>query len=85
MVFRDAGPLRALRYLWLVVRGLHLDRPGIYHRRVRRVVVSSAATVPVQLDGDPGGHVAADASPSWAVEVLPRAIDVLVPAARSSC
>jgi diacylglycerol kinase family enzyme len=79
VVFRDAGPFRALRYLWMVVRGLHLDDPGVYHRRVRRAVVSSAAAVPVQLDGDPGGHVPADASDRWTVEVLPGAIDVLVP------
>jgi diacylglycerol kinase family enzyme len=82
VVFRDAGPFRALHYLWMVVRGIHLDRPDVYHRRVRRVVVSSADRVPVQLDGDPGGHVASDASPSWAVEVLPRAIEVLVPGVR---
>jgi diacylglycerol kinase (ATP) len=83
VVFRDAGPFQALRYLWMVVRGIHLDRPGIHHRRVRRVVISSAESVPVQLDGDPGGYVASGAAPhgSWTIEVLPRAIDVLVPCA----
>jgi diacylglycerol kinase family enzyme len=79
VVFRDAGPFRALRYLWMVIRGLHLDDPGVYHRRIRRAVVSSADAVPVQLDGDPGGYVPADASDRWTVEVLPGAIDVLVP------
>src|SRR4029079_15487297 len=53
VVFRHAGPFQALHYLWLVIRNLHLDRPGIYHRKVRRAVVSSTETVPVQLDGDP--------------------------------
>ena len=56
-IFQKAGPLQALHYLWLVVRGLHLNSPGVEHRRVRRVVVESAEPVPVQLDGDPGGYV----------------------------
>ncbi len=78
VIFRDAGPLQALYYLWLVVRGVHLDAPGVYHRRVRRATVSSTEPVPVQLDGDPGGHVA---DGPWVVEVLPCALDVLVPRA----
>lgn len=77
IVFREAGPLRALYYLWLVVRGLHLDRPGVFHRKVRRVDVSAAYPVPIQLDGDPGGHVSTDAC--WSAEVVPHAIDVLIP------
>lgn len=79
VIFRDAGPLRALRYLWLVFRGIHLRRPGVHHRRVRRLAVAGAEAVPVQLDGDPGGLVAAapDGMP-WTVEVRPRALDVLV-------
>ena len=79
VVFRNAGPFQALHYLWLVVRNLHLDRPGIYHRKVRRAVVSSTEAVPVQLDGDPGGYLAAEAEAPWTVEVLPREIDVIVP------
>jgi diacylglycerol kinase (ATP) len=77
VVFREAGSLRALYYLWLVIRGLHLDRPGVFHRKVHRVTVSAAETVPIQLDGDPGGFVLADAG--WSAEVLPSAIEVLVP------
>jgi diacylglycerol kinase family enzyme len=86
VVFRDAGSFQALYYLWLVLRGLHLDTPGVFHRRVRKVVVSSVAPVPVQLDGDPGGHVAAGDGPdgAWTIEVLPRALDVLVPGAAVS-
>jgi diacylglycerol kinase (ATP) len=80
IVFRDAGPFRALHYLWMVLRGLHLRRDDVYHRRVARVSVSSSATVPVQLDGDPGAAVEADglAAP-WTVNVLPAAVSVMVP------
>ena len=37
VVFRDPGPFQALYYLWRVLRGTHLDHPGVFHRRVRRV------------------------------------------------
>ncbi|MBX6314859.1 MAG: diacylglycerol kinase, partial [Isosphaeraceae bacterium] len=80
VVFRDPGPLRALRYLWLAFRGLHLRRPGVFHRRVRRVSVASAAPVPVQLDGDPSGLILPGDGEPWAVAVLPGALEVVVPA-----
>jgi diacylglycerol kinase (ATP) len=79
VVFRDPGPLAALHYLWLVFRGLHLERPGVWHRRVRRLTVSSEVTVPVQLDGDPGGLIAPDRHGPWTARVLPGAASVLVP------
>jgi diacylglycerol kinase family enzyme len=80
VVFRRPGPFHALRYLWLVVRGLHLKRAGVDHRRVRRAVVSSTEDVPFQLDGDPGGYVAAEQDRSWSAEVVPQALAVIVPA-----
>jgi diacylglycerol kinase (ATP) len=83
VVFRDPGAFRALHYLWLVVRGLHLDRPGITHRRVRKVAIEAAGAVPVQLDGDPGG-VIEPGRPPWVVEVLPGAVGVVVPVIKGS-
>ncbi|WP_435008927.1 diacylglycerol/lipid kinase family protein [Tundrisphaera lichenicola] len=83
VVFREPGAFRALHYLWLVVRGLHLDRPGIEHRKVRRVSIESAASVPVQLDGDPGGSVEPGSSTPWTIEVLPRAVEVVTMGVRS--
>ena len=79
VVFRKPGPIQALHYLWLVVRGLHLDRPGIEHRRVRRITISSSEKVPVQLDGDPGGYLNGGLAGAWTAEVEPEAVDVLVP------
>ena len=80
IVFRDPGALPSLRYLWLVLRGIHLHRPGIHHRRVRRVTIVPDSPVPVQLDGDPGGLVHAAGGPTpWAIDILPRAVDVMVP------
>jgi diacylglycerol kinase family enzyme len=78
VVFRDPGAWRALHYLWLVFRRLHLTRSDVTHRRVRRVQIEAAGTVPVQLDGDPGGFV--NPREPWTVSVLPRALPVLIPA-----
>jgi diacylglycerol kinase (ATP) len=80
VVFRDPGPFRALHYLWLVLCGLHRKRAGIEHRKMARVVVTAAEQVPVQLDGDPAGFVNGS-DESWSTEVLPGAIEVLVPPA----
>jgi diacylglycerol kinase family enzyme len=92
VVFRDPGPFQALYYLWRVFCGTHLDHPGVFHRRIRRVMLTSNETVPVQLDGDPAGFLlpskngsAGDgragqvADGGWTIEVIPKAIDVLVP------
>jgi diacylglycerol kinase family enzyme len=78
VVFRDPGALRALHYLWLVFRRLHLTRADVIHRRTRRVRIEAAGTVPAQLDGDPGGFVTPE--DAWDVSILPRALSVLVPA-----
>jgi len=57
VVFRDPGPFQALYYLWRVFCRSHLQDPGVFHRRVKKVVVTAQDPVPVQLDGDPGGIV----------------------------
>jgi diacylglycerol kinase family enzyme len=85
LVFQKPGPFRALHYLWLVLRGLHLTSHGVIHRRVRRVSLTTAAPVPVQLDGDPGGwvpDVQEAAGDPWIAEVQPGALPVIVPRSR---
>jgi diacylglycerol kinase family enzyme len=96
VVFRDPGPFQALYYLWRVFCGTHLEHPGVTHRRVRRLSVMSNHAVPVQLDGDPAGTLRSvpssgpqqsagtlEPAQSWNVEVLPGALDVLVPASHT--
>lgn len=78
VVFRDPGPWRALRYLWLVLRGLHLRQSGVYHRRVRRLEIEVSGTVPVQLDGDPAGWV--EPQRPWELGIHPGAVELMVPA-----
>jgi len=92
IVFRDPGPFQALYYLWRVVLGAHLDDPGVSHRRARRLTLESDGEVPVQLDGDPAGHLlpkGGEPPPGpgepclttgdrWAIEVVPKAARILV-------
>ena len=82
IVFREPGPFQALRYLWLVIRGLHLKRPGVEHRRVKSLAISAKERVPVQLDGDPGGYLEGESAAPWTIEILPKAVEVVVPAQR---
>ena len=78
VVFREPGPFRALYYLWLVLRGAHLDREDVHHRRVRSATIESVESVPFQLDGDPGGRVEPASGGSLAVAVLPGEVEVIV-------
>jgi len=57
VVFREPGPFQALYYLWKVFRGTHLDEPGVFYRRVKKLVVTADDPIPVQIDGDPGGYL----------------------------
>jgi diacylglycerol kinase family enzyme len=86
LVFCKPGPLQALLYFWKAFRGTHLNDPTVIHRRIRKIMVISHNRIPVQIDGDPGGHLAA-LSPSepeagWCVEVIPGALDVIASADR---
>ena len=64
VVFRHPGPFQAFYYLMKVLCGVHLTDPSVYHRRVRKVVVTARESIPVQLDGDPGGYVLPETSAS---------------------
>jgi diacylglycerol kinase family enzyme len=79
VVFRKPGPFRALHYLWLVLRGAHLDRDDVHHRRVLSATIISPEAVPFQLDGDPGGMVTPDHGGPLAVGILPGEVEVIVP------
>ena len=86
VVFVKPGPLQALYYLWKVFRGTHLNDRSVFHRRVKKVIVSSRYRVPVQIDGDPGNYLpaqtASDPAAGWLVEVIPAAQAVIAAAGR---
>jgi diacylglycerol kinase (ATP) len=84
LIFRDPGPFKALYYLWKVFWGTHLGLPSVFHRRVKSALVTADETVPVQIDGDPGGDLgksteADGTAGGWTVEIVPQAIEVYAP------
>jgi diacylglycerol kinase (ATP) len=99
VVFRDPGPFQALYYLWRVFCGTHLDHPGVFHRRFRRLTLTSNEAIPAQLDGDPAGFLlpagassagdgrteaGQESGSGWTIEVIPGTIDVLVPPSQAA-
>lgn len=80
LVFREPGPFQAFYYLCKVFLGKHLRDPGVTHLQVRKVQIAADRSIPVQLDGDPGGYLEGttlDQAPQgWTIEVLPAAARV---------
>jgi diacylglycerol kinase family enzyme len=72
-VFERPGVLELLRYLAAVVARQHHGLPDFFHRRVRRVRLSSFKPAPIQMDGDPGGSL------PGLIEVVPAALPLVVP------
>ncbi|MEZ6193073.1 MAG: diacylglycerol kinase family protein [Phycisphaerales bacterium] len=60
VLFERPGRVAMLSAAWAVLRGGHLNRPGVSHGRASRVRVRAEEQVPVQVDGDPAGHVPVD-------------------------
>jgi len=74
-VFRRGSLPSSLGYLAATVCRAQRRLPGCTMRRFRRVRITASEEVPYQLDGDPGGRLPVD------VEVVPRRLTFLVPAA----
>ena len=66
------GRLRLLRLFPLLLRGTHLSRPEVSHRRARTVTVSAPGLV-VYADGERIGEDACT------ISVLPAALTIMVP------
>ncbi len=60
-----------------VFRGVHVEAPGVFYRRGRRLRVTSASRVLVQCDGDAAGELPAELSlrPAAVTLLAPRAED----------
>ena len=87
IVFRKPGPFQALYYLWKVFRGLIWTDPGVFHRRVKKVVVTSLSIVyrcrstatPVATCPP---RTAADPAAGWTVRGHSGCSRVIAPASR---
>ena len=55
VVFERPGLASLGTYAWNVIRGRHLEHPGVRHGCATRVRIESQVTAAVQADGDPAG------------------------------
>ena len=72
LTFERPGLPALAGYAWAVAQARHHALTHVRSGRARRLTLTSAAPVPVQLDGDPWGFTPAE------VEVLPAALRVVV-------
>jgi diacylglycerol kinase family enzyme len=72
VAFERSGLPALARYAWAVRRARHQRLSHVRGGRGRRLTLTSATPVPVQLDGDPWGFTPAE------VTVLPGALGVVV-------
>lgn len=73
-IIRTQSPLQWLRLLGYMLLGRAQDDPGLEVHQARRVRIQVRAPEPVQFDGEEGGRTR-----DLFVEVVPRAVRVLVP------
>jgi len=72
LAFERRGRVALARYAWAVARARHAGLAHVQAGRARRLTLTSAGPVPVQLDGDPWGFTPAT------VEALPAALTVVM-------
>jgi diacylglycerol kinase (ATP) len=72
LAFERRGVPALASYAWAVARARHGGLADVRGGRARRLVLTSATPVPVQLDGDPWGFTPVE------VEVLPAALRVVM-------
>ena len=72
LTFERGGVPALAIYGWAVLRSRHQALRHVRGGRARRLTLTSATPVPVQLDGDPWGFTPAE------IEVLPEALGVVV-------
>jgi diacylglycerol kinase family enzyme len=72
VAFERRGLPALAAYAWAVLRARHGALPHVRRGRARRLTLSSAVPVPVQLDGEPAGFTPVE------VEALPSALAIVV-------
>jgi diacylglycerol kinase (ATP) len=71
LAFERRGVPALAAYTWAVVRRRHGALPHVRGGRARRLTLTSAVAVPVQLDGEPAGFTPVE------VEALPSALTIV--------
>jgi YegS/Rv2252/BmrU family lipid kinase len=77
-IFKGLGPVWVFRHIAGVFTNRHLRDPAVLHYQGRQVAIYTAEPFPLQLDGEYVGMTPV------IVEVVPKALRVLVPQATSS-
>ncbi|MGD9100399.1 MAG: diacylglycerol kinase family lipid kinase [Anaerolineae bacterium] len=77
-IFKGLGPVWVFRHVAGVFTHRHLRDPAVLHYQGRQVAIYTAEPFPVQMDGEPVGMTPVS------LEVVPRALRVLVPKAASA-
>ena len=72
-VFKGSSLASTVHHAAMVFAGRHLRDPQVEYYQCRKVSISTATPLPVQVDGDPIGTTPME------FEVVPRALNVLVP------
>lgn len=73
-LFCSRGFRSYLRYFYHLGRGTHTALPDVIYRKVRRVRLTAAGSVPFQLDGEAAGPLPAE------IDCLPNALRLVFPA-----
>jgi diacylglycerol kinase (ATP) len=74
-IFKGMGPAWVFRHVAGVFTHRHLRDPMVSHYQGRNITIYTAEPYPIQLDGEPAGMTPVN------VQVVPRALRVLVPRA----
>jgi diacylglycerol kinase (ATP) len=64
--------VQLVRWFLLAATGEHIGSEGVVYTTGQRVLVKSQSPVPVQIDGDPGGHTPLE------IEMLPTRVPFIV-------
>lgn len=78
ILLQEKGVWNMLKYVYRIIRGTHLDSPGIQKLQTSYIRVQSAQPVPVQTDGDASGFTPAE------IQVIPAAAHFIVPCSNSA-
>ncbi|WP_416958470.1 YegS/Rv2252/BmrU family lipid kinase [Nocardioides sp. T5] len=79
VVIEAASRRGLLQSLPKVYDGAHVDRPEVHVMRGRTVQVSGTPAVPMGGDGEPLGHLPGSAGDAARIDVLPGALNLLLP------
>ena len=77
LLFQSREKRRYLGYFYHLLRRDHARAPGVVSRKIHHLEIGGNAAIPVQVDGEPAGHL------PLVIQSLPKALLLLFPAVES--